>query len=59
MESVSSLEVTENMTDHMQRGLKDMQFSKQLYMCSKQQEQTPDLPPEPTNAEIYFRIVLY
>lgn len=58
MESVSSLEITENMTDHMQRGLKDMQFSKQLYMCSKQQ-QTPDLPLEPTNAEIYFKIVLY
>lgn len=55
MKSVFSLEMTQ-----YAKGTEGYAIF-QTTLCAQQTaaEQTPDTPPEPTNAEIYFRIILH
>lgn len=55
MESAFSLE----MTPHAKGTEGYAIFQTTLHAQETAAQQTPDLPPEPTNAEIYFRIVLH
>lgn len=55
MESVFSVEMTPYAKETEGYAI----FQTTLYTQQTAAEQTPDLPPEPTNAEICFRVVLH
>lgn len=55
MESVFSMEMTQYAKGTQEHAI----FQKTSHAQQTAAEQTPDMPLEPTKAEIYFRIVLH